>query len=170
MHTVKGYWGLMGKRFMLGALIFPAVRLFSHLIGLTFSTRGSMRAFSIYIYLFVGIGLFALGFVLLIADIRSDKKLQHLKKVGKAYKPIDVTVQADNISRNSLFVKNRYRSFRVTCTLRNSKGNDIIVRSRELTVCDGWFIVPQPFTIACGAIVYVNPNESSDFAIDVWIK
>jgi len=172
MHTVKGYWGLMGWRFMLGSLLFPAVVVTANLLGFmvrsSFSARGFTGTFFVSAYLVAGIGGFALGLILLLVRIHNDKKLQCLKKIGKAYKPLEVTVQPSMLHAIP-FSKNPYRSFSVACTLRNSKGDDIIMKSRQLAVFDGLFIIPQPSNINCRAMVYVNPNNKRDFAIDVWI-
>jgi hypothetical protein len=162
---VKSYWGITGKLLMIGMLIFAVI---TTLVGLL--SRNPFRIdFSFYAVLFIFSAYFAFAFVCLVIGKYGDIKLKRLKKIGRAFEPIKVTALPGSMAPHS-FTKETYASFRVKCVLRDNQNNEVTIKSRRLTICDGPLrIVLQSSQILCEATVYFHPRKPYVYAVEVWV-
>jgi hypothetical protein len=163
--VVESYWGHIGKLYLLGSVLafvaFIPMWYFDF-----FSFKSDPRTVIIRVFIYT---LFVVGLVLFIAGKAGDRKLKKLKAIGRPFEPIKVIAQPGFMLRFSFEGKD-YESFHVRCEIRDSKGNETIVKSRRLIVVQGMLrIIPQPANILCEAMVYFNPNKRGDFAVDVWL-
>jgi len=168
MEKVKSFWGRTG-------LIYMALGIFVTIVGVPFFVfdirflSWGVSGVSVIVWTAWSIGMFTLGLIWFVVGKYGDAKLKRLKEIGKAWVPAKTVMLPSLLSTHS-FTGDTYKAFRVECTLRNTKGKEIVVKSRKMAVCTGLFtIIPQSAQTMCEAIVYVNPNKPYDFAVEVSI-
>ncbi|MCL2350167.1 MAG: hypothetical protein FWC67_01675 [Defluviitaleaceae bacterium] len=169
MSTIKSSWHFSGKSLIIMGFASLALLFLFALI------RGMINQNFDFFVLFIALIPIFIGFFLIIAGKYGDSKLKRLKKTGKAIVPVKIVTRSSGsyASLSRFWIDDgspKYASFRVICILKNSKGKEIIVKSRKLAVCEGTFrIVPQHEVVPCEAMVYLNPRKPHDFAVDVWL-
>ena len=166
MEQVKSYWGQTGKFYILLGIVVAAIGMPLWVFDVQF-LRWASSGVSMIIWNIWSIGMFLLGSILFIIGKYGDIKIRRLREVGKQYRPITIKIRHGSLTTHS-FTKDMYKSFWIECILLNSRGNEIVLRSRRLAICKGAFtIIPQSIDMMCEAVVYINPKKSYDFAIDV---
>jgi hypothetical protein len=166
MNEIRSYWGHTGKIFMLCGILAP---FSSPLFWFVNMYVGNNRNDGVIFTFSLGAIFFVFGLVLYVKSKIGDRKLKRLKKIGKVYVPAEYMVFTGFITDDA-FSGERFSSFRVKCVIRSGSGREVVFKSRRLAVCKGWLgIIPQPAHVNCDALVYVNPNNAGDFAVDIWL-
>jgi len=125
--------------------------------------------FTLYI---VCLAEFMAGLLLFVLGHCREAKLKRLKKMGKAYMPVMVeVVPREHDGYWVAKIKKRdIKSFTVKCSMRNSKGDEFVIKSGRIAVCNGLRVVMQPPNVAAEAVVYVNPEKPWDYAVEVKLR